>query len=38
MESKIFEALLNLSQKDLEDIFKVKGRIIVDIKIFTRVT
>lgn len=34
MESKIFDALLNLSQKDLEDMFKVKGRIIVDIKIF----
>lgn len=34
MESRIFDALLNLSQKDLEDIFKVKRRIIVDIKIF----
>lgn len=34
MESKIFDALLNLSQEDLEDMFKVKGRVIVDIKLY----
>lgn len=34
MESKIFDALLNLSQEDLEDMFKVKGRVITDIKLY----